>query len=38
MLLPGYCWSEAGEIEIVPDEHITDTIRLVFANYVAKGS
>jgi len=26
MLPPGFCWSEAGKIEIDPDEHVTDTI------------
>src|SRR6187200_439496 len=29
-LPPGYCWSEAGQIEIDPDEHVAEAIRLVF--------
>ena len=38
MLPPGFCWSEAGKIEIDPDEHVTDTIRLVFAKFRELGS
>src|SRR6478735_4467746 len=38
MLPPGLCWSEAGKIEIDPNEHVTDTIRLVFAKFRELGS
>src|SRR6478672_1627100 len=38
MLPPGFCWSEAGQIEIDPDEHVADTIRLVFAKFRELGS
>jgi hypothetical protein len=38
MLPPGFCWSEAGKIEIDPDEHVVETIRLVFAKFRALGS
>ena len=38
MLPPGFCWSEAGKIEIDPDEHVTDTIRLVFSKFRELGS
>jgi DNA invertase Pin-like site-specific DNA recombinase len=38
MLRPGFCWSEAGKIEIDPDEHVADTIRLVFAKFRELGS
>src|SRR5215212_791088 len=31
MLPPGFCWNEESRIEIDPDEHVADTIRLVFA-------
>jgi DNA invertase Pin-like site-specific DNA recombinase len=37
-LPPGFCWSEAGKIEIDPDEHVADTIRLVFAKFRELGS
>jgi len=33
MLPPGLCWSEAGKIELDPDAHVADTIRLVFAKF-----
>jgi len=32
-LPPGFCWNEAGKIEIDPDEHVAETIRLVFAKF-----
>ena len=32
MLPPGFCWSEAGRIEIDPDEHVAEPIRLVFTS------
>ncbi|BCH29906.1 hypothetical protein MesoLjLc_18360 [Mesorhizobium sp. L-8-10] len=38
MLPPGFCWSEAGKIEIDPDEHVADAIRLVFAMFRELGS
>jgi len=38
MLPPGFCWSESGKIEIDPDEHVADTIRLVFAKFRELGS
>lgn len=37
-LPPGLCWSETGKIEIDPDEHVADTIRLVFAKFRELGS
>jgi len=37
-LPPGFCWSEAGRIEIDPDEHVADTIRLVFTKFRELGS
>lgn len=38
MLPPGFCWSEAGKIEIDPDEHVSEAIRLVFAKFRELGS
>ena len=38
MLPPGFCWNDAGKIEIDPDEHVADTIRLVFAKFRELGS
>lgn len=38
MLPPGFCWSETGKIEMDPDEHVADTIRLVFAKFRELGS
>lgn len=38
MLPPGLCWNEAGKIEIDPDEHVAETIRLVFAKFRELGS
>ncbi|MGB6871605.1 MAG: recombinase family protein [Acidobacteriaceae bacterium] len=38
MLPPGFCWSEAGKIEADPDEHVADTVRLVFAKFRELGS
>lgn len=37
-LPPGYCWSEAGRIEIDPDEHVAEAIRLVFRKFRELGS
>jgi DNA invertase Pin-like site-specific DNA recombinase len=38
MLPPGFCRSEAGKIEIDPDQHVADTIRLVFTKFRELGS
>ena len=38
MLPPGLCWSEVGKIEIDPNEHVAETIRLVFAKFRELGS
>ena len=38
MLPPGFCWSEAGKIEIDPDEHVVEMVRLVFAKLRELGS
>lgn len=38
MLPPGLCWSEAGKIEIDPDEHVAETVRLVLAKFRELGS
>jgi DNA invertase Pin-like site-specific DNA recombinase len=38
MLPPGFCWGEAGKIEIDPDEHVANSIRLVFAKFRELGS
>jgi recombinase/recombinase-like zinc beta ribbon protein len=38
MLPPGFCWSEAGKIEIDPDEHVVAAIRLIFAKFAELGS
>jgi DNA invertase Pin-like site-specific DNA recombinase len=38
MLPPDFCWSEAGKIEIDPDEHVVAAIRLVFAKFAELGS
>ena len=38
MLPPGLCWNEVGKIEIDPDEHVVETIRLVFAKFRELGS
>lgn len=32
-LPPGLCWNEIGTIEIDPDEHMQEAIRLVFAKF-----
>ena len=37
-LPPGFCWSEAGGIEIDPDERVADAIRLVFRKFTEQGS
>ena len=38
MLPPGFCWSETGKIEIDPDEHVVEMVRLVFAKFRELGS
>jgi hypothetical protein len=38
MLPPGFCWSEAGKIELDPDEHVVEAVRLVFAKFRELGS
>jgi DNA invertase Pin-like site-specific DNA recombinase len=38
MLPPGFCWTEAGKIEIDPDEHVVEMVRLVFAKFRELGS
>jgi DNA invertase Pin-like site-specific DNA recombinase len=38
MLPPGFCWRETGKIEIDPDEHVAETIRLVFSKLRELGS
>lgn len=38
ILPPGFCWGEAGKIEIDPDEHVAGTIRLVFVKFRELGS
>jgi DNA invertase Pin-like site-specific DNA recombinase len=37
-LPPGYCWREAGGIEIDPDERVAGTIRLLFRKFRELGS
>jgi DNA invertase Pin-like site-specific DNA recombinase len=37
-LPPGSCWSEAGRIEIDPDEHVAETIRLILRRFRELGS
>jgi len=37
-LPPGYCWNELGQIEIDPDERISNAIRLVFRKFRELGS
>jgi hypothetical protein len=38
MLPPGFCWSEAGKIEIDPDEHVQEAVRIVFTTFRELGS
>jgi DNA invertase Pin-like site-specific DNA recombinase len=37
-LPPGYCWNELGQIEMDPDERVTDAIRTVFRKFREHGS
>ncbi|MCF8710381.1 recombinase family protein, partial [Rhizorhapis sp. SPR117] len=38
MLPPGYCWSESGKIEMDPDEHVQEAVRLIFTKFRELGS
>jgi hypothetical protein len=38
MLPPDFCWSEAGKIEIDPDGHVQEAIRMVFAKFRELGT
>lgn len=38
MLPPGFSWSETGRIEIDPDDHVGEAVRLVFAKFRELGS
>jgi DNA invertase Pin-like site-specific DNA recombinase len=38
LLPPGYCWSDAGRIEIDPDERVAETVRAVFRRFRELGS
>ena len=38
MLPPGFSWSEAGKIDLNPDEHVVEMVRLVFAKFRELGS
>jgi DNA invertase Pin-like site-specific DNA recombinase len=38
MLPPGFCWGEVGKIEVDPDEHVAEAVRLVFAKFRELGS
>jgi DNA invertase Pin-like site-specific DNA recombinase len=38
MLPPGFSWSEAGKIDLDPDEHVVEMVRLVFAKFRELGS
>src|SRR5215471_16517007 len=37
-LPPGYCWNELGQIDMDPDDRITESIRLVFRKFRELGS
>ncbi|WP_341992886.1 recombinase family protein [Azorhizobium sp. AG788] len=37
-LPPGYCWNEAGRIEIDPDERVAGAIRMLFSKFRELGS
>lgn len=37
-LPPGYCWNDFDEIEMDPDERVTDTIKLMFRKFRELGS
>src|SRR5918992_6409041 len=38
ILPPGYCWNEIGQIEMDPDERVSDVIRLLFDKFQELGS
>lgn len=38
VLPPGYCWGQDGRIEMDPDEHVGEAIRLVFRKFRELGS
>ncbi len=38
MLPSGFSWSEAGKIDLDPDEHVVEMVRLVFAKFRQLGS
>jgi Recombinase/Recombinase zinc beta ribbon domain len=38
MLPPGFCRNEAGKIEIDPDEHVQEAVRMLFAKFRELGS
>ena len=37
-LPPGYCWNELGQIEMDPDQRVSDTIKLMFRKFRELGS
>jgi hypothetical protein len=37
-LPPGLCWNEVGTIELDPDEHMQEAVRLVFAKFKELGT
>jgi DNA invertase Pin-like site-specific DNA recombinase len=37
-LPPGYCWNELGQIEVDPDQRVSDALRLVFRKFAELGS
>jgi DNA invertase Pin-like site-specific DNA recombinase len=38
ILPPGYCWNEIGQIEMDPDERVSDVVRLLFDKFQELGS
>jgi Resolvase, N terminal domain/Recombinase/Recombinase zinc beta ribbon domain len=38
MLPPGFCWADSGRIELDPDEHVQEAVRMVFAKFRELGS
>jgi DNA invertase Pin-like site-specific DNA recombinase len=38
MLPPGFCWGDSGRIEIDPNEHVQESVRMVFAKFRELGS
>jgi DNA invertase Pin-like site-specific DNA recombinase len=37
-LPPGYCWDDAGQVELDPEERIVDAMRLIFRKFDELGS